>query len=116
MRKLTRWTLIGWLDRGGGILIGIVKGTLIVSLVVFLISLIPVPEDVETAEDNSLLFRPVRSVAPAVFNFIKNAVPQTKDFYAEVREGFENTTETVKDHLLSKHLEKLQEDLEKTIK
>lgn len=116
LRKLTRWTFIGGVDRIGGIAFGIFKGALVASLLALLISLIPVPDDVKATEDESYLFKPVRSVAPAVFNVIKKAVPKSKDFYDEVKETFANTTETVKDHVVSKHLEDVQKELEEKLK
>ena len=116
LRKITRWTLLGWIDRGGGILFGLFKGALVVSLLALLVSLIPTSQGMETEEENSLLFRPARSVAPAVFNFIKHTFPQTKNFYDEVKEGFINKSREVTDSVLSKRLESLRKELKNRVK
>lgn len=116
LRKFTRWTLIGWVDRGGGILFGLFKGAFVASLLALLISLIPFPEGVKNEEENALLFRPVRSVAPAVFNFVKHTFPKTKDFYDEVREGFSSASKTVVDQVLSKRLESIQKEVADRVK
>jgi len=115
LRKITRWTLLGWIDRGGGILFGLFKGALVVSLLALLVSLIPTSQGMETEEENSLLFRPARSVAPAVFNFIKYTFPQTKNFYDEVKEGFINKSREVTDSVLSKRLESLRKELKNRV-
>ena len=116
LRKLTRWTLIGWVDKGGGILFGLFKGAFVASLLALLISLIPFPEGVKNEEENALLFRPVRSVAPAVFNFVKHTFPKTKDFYDEVKEGFSSASKTVVDQVLSKRLESIQKEVADRVK
>ena len=116
LRKITRWTLLGWIDRGGGILFGLFKGALVVSLLALLVSLIPTSQGMETEEENSLLFRPARSVAPAVFNFIKHTFPQTKNFYDEVKEGLKNKSREVTDSVLSRRIESLQKELKNRVK
>ena len=116
LRKLMRWSLLGSLDRGGGVIIGIIKGALVTSLLALLISMIPVTEEMRQIQRDSYLFGRVRNVAPAVFNVIKRAVPQTKTFYDEVRETVAKTTEAVEDHPYTNHLEQLQEELDKQVK
>ena len=113
LRKLIKWTFLGWLDRGGGVLFGALKGALVASLLALLISLIPFPDNVESVKEKSFFFEPVCSVAPAVFNVIKRGYPKTNSFYEEVKESFEKTSKAVTDHIMSKHLEEIQEELEK---
>ena len=63
-----------------------------------------------------MLYEPVLSVAPGVFNFIKHAFPKTKDFYEEVKEGFSNQSRNILDRMKSKQMEALQDELEKHVK
>lgn len=112
LRRIFKWSFIGWLDRGGGALFGILKGLLIASLLLMVFSAIPFSDDVQDRKRESLLFEPVRSVAPAVFNFVKRVFPQTQDFYEELRQGFKDTSEEVMDRVKEKGLEKLQEEVE----
>jgi membrane protein required for colicin V production len=116
LRKFLQWTLLDWLDRGGGVVSGLFKGALVASLLALLVSLIPVSEEMERAQKQSFLFQPVRSVAPAVFNFVKRTIPQTKSFYEEVRETIDKTSDAVQSRGLSKQLEEFQEELEKRVK
>ena len=86
LRMITRRTILAWIDRSGGILIGLFKGVLMTSLLLLLFSIVPVSESADTEQKNSFLFRPIRSVAPAVFNFLKHTFPKTKSFYNEAKE------------------------------
>ena len=116
LRKLLQWTLLGWLDRGGGVVSGLFKGALVASLLALLVTLIPASEGMEKAQKDSFFFQPVRSVAPAVFNFVKRTIPQTKSFYEEVRETIDKTSDAVQARGLSKQLEEFQEEIEKRVK
>ena len=46
-RHIAQWSFLGWLDRGGGMVLGIFKGALITSLLALFISLIPLTESME---------------------------------------------------------------------
>jgi len=111
-----KWTFIGWLDRGGGAMFGILKGLLIASLLLLVFSAIPFSDEMEDRQEASLLYDPVRSVAPAVFNFVKHAFPQTQDFYEEIRQGFSETSEEIMDRMQQKGLEKLQKEVEERVR
>jgi membrane protein required for colicin V production len=115
IRKLIKWTLLGWLDKGGGILIGLFKGALIASLAMLLVSVIPLPEKTEKQKEKSFLYKPVSEVAPAVFNIIKVAFPKTKDFYEEIKEGFTDTAEEAVGDALKNEIKKLQKEAEDRI-
>jgi membrane protein required for colicin V production len=115
LRRFLKWTFIGWLDRGSGLLFGLFKGTLITSLLLLLVSLIPLPNNLKEEENGSLLCQPVRSVAPAVFNFLKDAFPRTKDFYEEVKEGFSEKSRDFIDDMKAKHLNAIRKEVERHV-
>ena len=112
VRRITQWIFLGWIDRGGGMLFGIFKGALIVSLLILLISLVTFSKELEREQKNSLLFKPVSVVAPAVFTFIKHVFPRTKDYYEEVKEGLSNSSKEIVDRLYSRESESLLKELE----
>lgn len=87
LRKILDWALLGWVDRVGGSLFGLLKGTLIVSILALLISLIPLGSELEKAFNDSVLFHPVRAVAPAVFNGLMKVAPRAGDFYGEMEQS-----------------------------
>lgn len=111
LKKFAKWTLLGWVDSLGGGLFGIFKGTLIASLLALLFSLIPFTDETKKAQEDSLLFNPVRSVAPAMFNFVQKTFPKTKDFYEEIKEGFSKSSREVKDQIVETQLENLKDKL-----
>ncbi|MBN2030255.1 CvpA family protein [bacterium] len=112
IRRVVKWSFLGWVDRGGGMALGIFKGTFITSLLALLISLIPLSEKAENMQKQSLLFHPIRSVAPAVFNFLKSTFPKTKNFYEEVREGFSSTSSRLIDQIVTDQFNSLLEETE----
>jgi len=112
LKKFLKWTFLGWVDKGTGALFGFFKGALIASLFALLVSLVSFSETLQKEQDRSLLFRPVRSVAPAVFNLLKHTFPRTKTFYGELKEGFSNKTQEISNQIISKKMENLQKELE----
>jgi len=115
IREFFKWTFLGWVDRGGGFLIGLLKGGLIASLLVLLISIIPFSERVKQEQENSFLFLPVRGIAPAVFNVIKTAYPKTEDFYNEVKQGLTAESQKAVDNIVSEGVKSLEEKAQKKI-
>ena len=115
LKKFMKWTFLGWLDRGLGALFGLFKGVLICSLVIMLIGMIPWPGAFEDNQESSLLYNPVRGVAPAVFNVIKHVFPKTKDFYEEVREGVSEKSDEIKEDMIRRQVESLKEDIKSDV-
>lgn len=115
LRHIAQWSFMGWLDRVGGMILGIFKGALITSLLALFISLIPLTESMKKMHEQSLLFQPIRSVAPAVFNFLKSTFPQTKNFYEEVREGFSRTSNRLIDQAVSDQLDTIINESENSV-
>lgn len=109
LRFLARRIMVGWIDRGGGVLFGLFKGAFVASLLALLISLIPFSGGMRREQERSLLFRPVLGVAPAVFDFLKHTFPKTKSFYEEMKEGFSDASRRVVDEMLSKRLDSIQQ-------
>lgn len=111
LKLFARWTFIGWLDSLGGVLFGLFKGALIASLVLLLFSLLPLSAEIQKQQKASLLFKPVRSVAPFVFNTIKRVIPHSKDFYEELKESVKKKTKETTDQIVSDKLDSLKTDV-----
>lgn len=104
LRRFVKWTMMGWLDRGLGTLLGILKGAFFLSLLIMLVSMIPPSEKMKKAQEDSILFKPLQTIAPAVFNAIRFTFPKTKEYEEEIREGTAHSpkppgTSTVDRHL-----------------
>ncbi len=113
--RLIRGTLVGWADRLGGGMLGMAKGLLIASLLLLFMHIIPLPKDIHTVQVNSKLDKTVRPIAPAVFNLLVKLFPQSKDFYAEMKEGFQKQTETMRQQMMEKQADSLKEELIKKL-
>ncbi len=112
LKKIFKWYLIGWIDKTGGFFFGIFKGTVVASLIVLLLSLLPLPESIEKEKRSSFLFEPVSVVAPAIFNSLKIKSHEGKSFYDEIKEGLKDTTEQIQNRILLNRLESLKKKLE----
>ncbi len=91
-RKLLRVTMLGWVDRLGGGAFGFLTGAVLVSLLVMLVSLIPLNETYRQYEKDSILFRPAQQFAPKLFNWIVAVAPSAGDFYQEVNQAISSKT------------------------
>ena len=112
LKLFARWTFIGWLDSLGGVLFGLFKGALIASLVILLISLLPLSSEIQRQQKESFLFQPIRSVAPFVFNTIKKVIPHSKDFYDELRESVKEKTKETSNQIISEKVDSLKTDIQ----
>lgn len=88
--KVVQFTFILWLEKLSGGLVGLLKGGIVVSLLALLLSIIPLGGQVVPDQDNSILLEPVKGFAPKTFNLMMKAVPNSKSFYEEVKESFED--------------------------
>lgn len=111
--KLIKKSPAGWLDRGGGVCLGLLKGAIVASLVALLISLFPLSGIWKTKQTESLLFEPVQAVAPALFNAAQKAFPEAKNFAQEMGEVVDRQTDKAKAYLLNKEIETIQDSLKK---
>ncbi len=95
LRKVLRVTMLGWVDRLGGAAFGLLTGALLVSLLVMVVSLIPLNQKYRTQEQESLLFYPTRRFAPELFNWVVSVFPSTGDFYQEVHQAVTSKTRSL---------------------
>ena len=111
--KLIKKSPVGWLDRGGGFLLGLAKGAIIASLAAMLVSLFPLTGVWKTKQENSLLYQPVLVVAPALYDAALKAFPQAKKFTEEMREVVDSQTEKAKEFIIKKQMDSIRDNLEK---
>ena len=78
---------LGLPDRVGGLVLGAAKGFWIASVLLLLLTLIPLPSGVREEEEGSWLANPVGTIAPATFNFLKHLVPSTESLVDEWKQG-----------------------------
>ncbi|UCE17958.1 MAG: CvpA family protein [Gemmatimonadota bacterium] len=91
LSKLIRLTLLGWLDRLGGLFFGFVKGLLFASLILLGLTLLSWPRNIESYIDYSTLGPSVQTVAPRMFNRVKFLTPAAKSIYQEFLESLSDS-------------------------
>lgn len=90
LQKLSKFSLLGWLEKLGGGLVGFLKGATIISLLILFISIIPFASQLIPGRTDSKLFRPMKAFAPYMFDLLTETIPGSKSFYAELKESLEN--------------------------
>jgi len=115
LKQFLRWSFLGWLDRGGGVLFGAFKGALIASLILLLESVLPVGDSLKKEQEESRFFEPVRAVAPWVFNTFKVIAPGAKDFYEEIKEGLEDKSKKIIDDMINKKIGSIEQEVKKRV-
>jgi membrane protein required for colicin V production len=72
--KIISAVMLGFVNRIIGTAFGVVKAVILLSFLILLIEIIDDNQKLITAEkkDNSLLYRPVASVAPVIISFVKD--------------------------------------------
>jgi membrane protein required for colicin V production len=111
LRRFIRKTPIVWIDRSGGMLFGLVKGAFIASLLTIVISFVPLKKSMQIEKQNSVLFEPIRSVAPKVFDLIKKGFPNAKTFSEEVNESLAVKSQKIVSDLIKKQIDSIQKEL-----
>lgn len=90
LHKVVQYSFLGWLEKLAGGMVGFLKGAVAISLIILLISFIPLSEQLIPGQNQSKLFTPTRNFAPKIFNFMMKFIPHSKSFYDEVVESIEN--------------------------
>lgn len=112
LHKIFKRTPVAALDRGGGVFVGLLKGLLAMSLTACLMDIIPRETgSFMKTRDKSWFIRPAKTVAPFVFNLIKDAVPHTKPFADEFQEAMSKAINQAKQNLIDQATESIEEQL-----
>ncbi len=69
--KMIRLTILGWLDRWGGALVGVGLGTLVASVLLVAASSVPGGTRIQTAYDDSAVGRFIFYAAPSVYEQVR---------------------------------------------
>jgi len=77
-----------WLNRLGGLLLGILKGLNVVSLFCLMFALFPISKSVAEAEEASFTFKSGKKIMPAVYSVVKRVVPGSPQFDKIVDDTF----------------------------
>lgn len=112
LHKIFKRTPVAALDRGGGVFVGLIKGLLAASMVAYLMDIIP-PEtgEIMKTREKSWLIKPAKTVAPFLFDLIKDALPHTKRFSDEYQEAMTKAMNEAKQNLVDKAQKSIEEQI-----
>lgn len=88
-KVLFRVALMGWLDKSGGLMLGGLKGALIISSLLPLFAFLPNSIDfVKETKQNSIIYNYLQGFAPKVYDTIGKAIPGSESFAAKIKDAF----------------------------
>jgi membrane protein required for colicin V production len=87
--KVVRATPLDAIDRLGGSFIGLLKGVLVLSLLLVFLGLFTLPKAMVRELGDSWSAAPLRTVAPALYRFIKGGVPQMRSLSEVIGDSLE---------------------------
>ncbi len=81
--------LMGWLDKGGGLLFGGLKGALILSAFLPLFAFLPDKIDfIKETKKKSTAYKYLQGFAPAVYDTIAKTIPGADNFASKIKNAF----------------------------
>jgi len=114
LQRFVKYTFLGWLEKLAGGMVGFTKGSIIASLLVLLITIVPMSDYFVPDQDKSILMAPIGRFAPKMFNYLTRISPDSKDFKKEIMESL-NTSKSNFDSIeTTKILESLLAEDENT--
>ncbi|MFQ6617225.1 MAG: CvpA family protein [Fidelibacterota bacterium] len=103
VKTLLRLAFLGWIDKTGGAFFGLIKGALIISLIILLISFLPLKDLTARMESNSTLYNPLKNFAPGIYDFVIKFFPDAKNLYDKVKEKIPEAPD-IKNELLKRSI------------
>lgn len=100
LHKLIKAISLGWLNRIGGAIFGLIFGSLLVTLIIFFISFIPVKREIPPYRQTSRFYPYFEKTAPRVF-----------ELYFKIIPGSQALFDAIKNNILSEQLQKSGMDL-----
>jgi membrane protein required for colicin V production len=91
LHTIMKMEVVDWFNRISGILLGLYKGLLILSLLALSFAFLPLPDEIKYAEEHSKFLQPVKRFMPANYNYFRKLVPRSPS----VEEALTNTFTTL---------------------
>lgn len=89
LRNVLKATSLSWLDRTGGLAVGLIKGSILAGALALMFSILPLSPSLSLEREESALLPAFRRVLPTAYNLIRHTWPGTKQFVDELGESFE---------------------------
>ena len=88
IKKLMEFSMLGWVDRGGGALFGALKASFVISSVLLAISFIP-GDFSSNLEKKSKFYTQMKGIAPMVYDWIYEIFPDALSFQEKIGKTIE---------------------------
>lgn len=109
--RLTNVPLVGMVFQVMGGVVGTAKGAIIASMLVLLVSILPIGESLIPGIRESRLWPHAKTFAPKIYNLVSKYVTGSKSFHAELKESLESLPTKQMDQHAEDFLESLAEDV-----
>ncbi|MEW6686277.1 MAG: CvpA family protein [Candidatus Edwardsbacteria bacterium] len=86
LRHLVKTSPLAFFDRLGGVVFGLIKGTMFLSVLLLLLLAVPLPPKIAKPIQGSKITSPLRQIAPSVYTWTKNLLPRLQKYYQQFRE------------------------------
>ena len=87
LHKMTKFSLVRGLDRGGGFLVGAGEGMLLCSVILIILSISPISEKANSWKEGSILSPHLAKVGPFVYDSVISVTPgKAKNFMQKLEE------------------------------
>lgn len=80
LKRFLRFSMLGWADRAGGAIFGAVKATILLSLLLWGLLLLPVERYTSDLETNTETYSIILGVAPTIYDGIVKVFPDARYF------------------------------------
>lgn len=110
LQKIIKYSMLGWLEKLLGGVTGFLKGAIIVSLATIMLAAIPLSTYILPSLENSRLYKPAQRFAPMLFNFLMHVVPDSKNFYGEIKESYDKLPSSKVGKQTKEFLKNMQND------
>lgn len=97
---------VSFLQRIWGAAIGLMRGILAAGIFAFLVSNFLAPQKPHWEKENSILVKPVSTVAPAVYQAFTTVFPRSKSVFNQMEEGFLYCSDRIRDRIHPPFMEK----------
>jgi membrane protein required for colicin V production len=89
---------LGKRDKVGGAVMGAVKGWILIGLLLFLVTILPMPQAYYRAVDDSILTEPMMRTLPLIFDGTGPLHPRSGSFVNKIEESINQTDQTLASH------------------
>jgi uncharacterized membrane protein required for colicin V production len=86
---------LGKRDKIGGAVMGAVKGWVLIGLLLFLVTILPMPQAYYRAVDDSILTQPMMRTLPMIFDGTGVLHPKSGSFVSKIEESINQTDQTL---------------------